>query len=76
MSSRVLLWMAVSCVALSVCAANEEAETCRPTARFVEAPWWTSRLAQTRSRILRRRDAECAIEDLRRQMKVKIGDKE
>lgn len=53
MSSRVLLWMAVSCVALSVCAANEEAETCRPVARFVEAPWWTSRLAQTRSRILK-----------------------
>ena len=52
MSSRVLLWMAVSC-ALSVCAANEEAETCRPAARFATAPWWTSRLAQTRSRILK-----------------------
>lgn len=30
----------------------DEPKACRPVARFVEAPWWTARLGQTRSKIL------------------------
>lgn len=38
-------------------ASVEEPEACRPAARFAEAPWWTSRLGQTRSRILKEKGA-------------------
>lgn len=27
-------------------------DACRPATRFANAPWWTARLAETRSRIL------------------------
>ena len=35
----------------------EECEACRPATRFTTAPWWTSRLAETRSRILKEKGA-------------------
>ncbi len=34
-----------------------ESAACRPAARFVTAPWWTSRLAETRGRIMKDRGA-------------------
>jgi len=41
--------------AITVCA-GAEPEACVPAHRFVTAPWWTSRLAETRSRILNKKD--------------------
>lgn len=45
-----LLVLAVSAVAATPV---NEPEACCPAARFTTAPWWTSRLAETRSRILK-----------------------
>ena len=45
-------------VAIALCAsASAEPEACRPAARFTTAPWWTLRLAATRSAILKEKDA-------------------
>jgi len=33
-----------------------EPEACTPATRFAKAPWWTARLAETRSRILKDKD--------------------
>ena len=45
-------------LAAALCAsASAEPEACRPAARFTTAPWWTSRLAATRSAILKEKNA-------------------
>ena len=50
-----------SLLVLAVSAATgvyaNEPEACRPATRFTTAPWWTSRLAETRSRILKEKGA-------------------
>ena len=40
-----------------VCAWEVEPMACRPAARFVSAPWWTARLAATRSAIMKDKNA-------------------
>lgn len=44
--------------AVALAAPTEEFEACRPATRFTTAPWWTSRLAETRGRILNKK-GEC-----------------
>ena len=41
---------------IAICLGGES-EACVPAHRFVTAPWWTSRLAETRSRILKEQGA-------------------
>ena len=56
---RIQLFASVFALAVSVVAAvpTEEPEACRAAHRFMTAPWWTSRLAETRSRILKDKGA-------------------
>jgi len=50
--------IALAAVAVALCAsAGAGSEACRPAARFTTAPWWTARLAATRSAILKEKDA-------------------
>ncbi len=44
-------------VATNTVAFRAAVEACRPVARFTTAPWWTSRLAATRSAILKEKNA-------------------
>lgn len=58
MNAKILTSVFVLSVAAIQSAPTEEIEACRPAARFTTAPWWTSRLGETRGRILNKK-GEC-----------------
>ena len=49
---RIIMAASLALGAVAVCS-GAEPEACVPAQRFVSAPWWTSRLAETRGRILK-----------------------
>lgn len=49
---KIILAASLSLGAIAVCL-GAEPEACVPAHRFVTAPWWTRRLGETRSRILK-----------------------
>ena len=55
MNTRMLTVGFVLSAAVALATPTEEFEACRPATRFTTAPWWTSRLAETRSRILNKK---------------------
>lgn len=57
MNSKAIASLIVLSAAVTLSAPMEESEACRPATRFTTAPWWTSRLAETRSRILKEKGA-------------------
>ena len=57
MNAHVMASLFVLLAASAFAAPIDEPEACRPVGRFVTAPWWTSRLAETRSRILKDKGA-------------------
>ena len=58
MNAHLLSSVFVLSAAVALAAPTEEFEACRPATRFTTAPWWTSRLAETRGRILNKK-GEC-----------------
>ena len=58
MNTHMLASVFVLSAAVALAAPTEEFEACRPATRFTSAPWWTSRLAETRGRILNKK-GEC-----------------
>ena len=52
---KIILAASLALGVIAVCS-GAEPEACVPAHRFVTAPWWTSRLAETRSRILNKKD--------------------
>ncbi len=57
MNAHVMASLFVLLAASAFAAPIDEPEACRPVGRFVTAPWWTSRLAETRNRILKDKGA-------------------
>ena len=57
MNSKVIASLFVLSAAVALAAPTDVFEACRPAGRFTTAPWWTSRLAETRSRILKEKGA-------------------
>ena len=58
MNTHMLASVFVLSAAVALAAPTEELEACRPATRFTTAPWWTSRLGETRGRILNKK-GEC-----------------
>ena len=57
MKNEIIALMFILSSFLAFAAPTEEPEACRPAARFTTAPWWTSRLAETRRRIMQEKNA-------------------
>ena len=53
---KIILAASLSLGAIAICQGGEP-EACVPAHRFTMAPWWTRRLGETRSRILKEKDA-------------------
>jgi len=49
---KIILAASLALGVVAICQGGEP-EACVPAHRFTTAPWWTSRLAETRSRILK-----------------------
>ena len=53
---KIILAASLALGVIAVCS-GAEPEACVPAHRFTTAPWWTRRLGETRSRILKEKDA-------------------